>query len=375
MLPRLDDRHPAPDGILLAGKRGAPGRAVRRHRVMADALVADRVQPGPKQAHPAGVYAAGPVTRDDIDGPGDVIPGQSMNDRLFYRPPALMPFAGAPVQDGHEVGLGRELAQQHLAEQLVVTKPLPVVVQGYQKQVLALENVDYLCRVGRADHRVAQRWREPVQDGGPAQEIPDLAGLAAEDLLSQEIAHEAVITGELPDEGARARVTAKRERGKVYPGRPPLGPLDKVSQIGWVELHGRDAAHERGRLRRHEAQLGYPDLEQIADRPQPPERQRWIYPGDQDDLSHGRKVQQEELQLVMAVAVADQVIVIKHQGHRRSELGELVDQGRQHRSPQVWPLPLQLPQQVPDAELRASPLQRSHDVPAQPCGVVVTRVD
>ena len=284
---------------------------------MADALVADRGQPGPKQARPAGVYAAGPVTHDDIDGPGEVIPGQSMNDRLFYRSPPLMPFTGAPVQDGHEVGLGRrELAQQHLAEQLVVTKPLPVVVQGYEEQVLALEDVEYLRRVGRANHRVAQRWREPVEDGGPVQEMPDLAGLAAEHLLGQEITHEAVITGELPDDGARAGVTAKRERGEVYPGRPPLGPLDEVSQIGFVELHGGYRAHERGRLRRREAQLGDPDLEQIADRPQPPERQRRIHPGDEDDLSRRRKMQQDELQLVVALRIADQVVVIQHQGHR-----------------------------------------------------------
>ena len=116
-------------------------------------------------------------------------------------------------------------------------------------------------------------------------------------------------------------MTAKRERGEVDPGRPPLGPLNEVSQIGFVELHGGDRAHERGRLRRHEAQLWYPDLEQIADRPQPPERQRRVYPGDQDDLGHRRKMQQDELQLVVAVAIADHVVVVEHQGHRRSELG------------------------------------------------------
>ena len=116
-------------------------------------------------------------------------------------------------------------------------------------------------------------------------------------------------------------MTAKRERGEVYPGRPPLGPLDEVSQIGFVELHGGDRAHEHVRLGRHEAQFGHPDLEQIADRPQPPERQGRIHPGDEDDLGHPRKMQQDELQLVVAVAIADHVVVIEHQGHRCSELG------------------------------------------------------
>ena len=196
-----------------------------RHGATADVIIADRVQPRPERVHPAGVYAAGPVTRDDLDGAGDVVPGQSVSDRFLHRSPPLVPFARAPVQDGHDAGLGlHEPAQQHLAEQLVIPEPLPVVVQGYEKQVLTLEDVDYLRRVGRADNRVAQRWREPVENRGPAQETPDFAGLAAEHLLGQEVTHEAVIPGELPDEGARAGVTAKRERGEVYPGRPSLGP-------------------------------------------------------------------------------------------------------------------------------------------------------
>ena len=218
---------------------------------------------------------------------------------------------------------------------MVVSEPLPVVVQGYEKQVLTLEDVNYLRRVGRADHRVAQRWREPVENGGPAQETPDFAGLAAEHLLGQEVAHEAVISGELPDKGVRVGVTAKRERGEVYPGRPPLGPLQEVSQIGFVELHGGDRAHERRRLGRREAQFRHADLEQIADRPQPPERQRRIHPGDEDDLSHLRKMRQDKIQLVLAGAIADQVVVIEHQGNRRGKLSQLVDQGRQQRSSQV----------------------------------------
>ena len=88
-----------------------------RHGATADVIIANRVQPRPERAHPAGVYAAGPVTRDDIDGSGDVVPGQGMSNRLLYRSPPLVPFTCAPVQDGHDAGLGlHEPAKEHLTE-------------------------------------------------------------------------------------------------------------------------------------------------------------------------------------------------------------------------------------------------------------------
>ena len=59
---------------------------------------------------------------------------------------------------------------------MVIAVPLPVVVKRHEEQVLAFEHVDDLRSVGRADDGVAQRGAEPAQNGGPRQELPDLAG-------------------------------------------------------------------------------------------------------------------------------------------------------------------------------------------------------
>ena len=81
-------------------------------------------------------------------GPVEVPRGQRVPDRLLGQIVALVPLAGALVQQRHLVRLLAEQARpQHVGEQVVVAVPLPPVVQGDEEEVGALEGDEHLgCR-------------------------------------------------------------------------------------------------------------------------------------------------------------------------------------------------------------------------------------
>ena len=63
-----------------------------------------------------------------------------MPDRLLGQVVALVPLAGALVQQRNQVRLlGEQARPQHVGEQVVVAVPLPPVVQGDEEQVGALQ--------------------------------------------------------------------------------------------------------------------------------------------------------------------------------------------------------------------------------------------
>src|SRR5580704_18716393 len=125
------------------------------------------------------------------------------------------------MQGRHDGGLGPgELAAKYLREQMVVAVPQPFVVQWHNEKVVMFDDINDLRRVGRPGDGVAQRCTEPVQNGGPGQELPDLGGLAAEHFFRQEVDNEAVVAGELADERTRRGVTVKRKRREVDTGGP-----------------------------------------------------------------------------------------------------------------------------------------------------------
>src|SRR6202011_4022661 len=96
---------------------------------------------------------------------------------------------------------------------------------------------------------VAERRTEPVENGRPREELPDVARLAAEHLLGEEVDDEPVVASELADEGARRGVTAQRERREVQSGRPSFGAFEENRQVGLAELNAGDRVHKRRRVR------------------------------------------------------------------------------------------------------------------------------
>ena len=63
-----------------------------------------------------------------------------MSDCVFKVAVLLIPLAGQTVQNGRRLGaLGQESGAQDVREEMVVTEPLPVIVQRYDKEVGSLQ--------------------------------------------------------------------------------------------------------------------------------------------------------------------------------------------------------------------------------------------
>ena len=84
---------------------------------------------------------------------------------------------------------------------MVIAVPLAVVVKRHDEEVLALEGVNDLSRVSGPGNCVAERRAEPVENGRPREELPDVARLSAEHFLGEKVDDEPVVASELADEG------------------------------------------------------------------------------------------------------------------------------------------------------------------------------
>ncbi len=142
-----------------------------------------------------------PPSLDEALGPLDVIAGGCMLEGLDVEAVGLEPLAGPEVVLVLAPGRDRDLLAplpQQVGEQAVVAVPAPLVVQGDDEQVGALEMLERLLAGGRGveQHGIAQRAAEAIEDGRPQQEGLDGLGLPLEDLLDQVVEHEAVTAGE-----------------------------------------------------------------------------------------------------------------------------------------------------------------------------------
>ena len=145
---------------------------------------------------------------------------------------ALVPPAGALVQQRHQVGLlGEQARPQHVGEQVVVAVPLPPVVQrrrgtGWR----APGSVSMRLPSSRPVTRVAQRPGEPVEHrGAAAGSRAPASGWWAQHLLDEVVDDVPVVAGEPGDEAADVR-RAPAARGRRAAARrssprcAPRGP-------------------------------------------------------------------------------------------------------------------------------------------------------
>ena len=133
--------------------------------------------------------------------------------------------------------------------------------------------------------------------------------------------------------------------------------------------------HERRRLGGREPQFGHPDLDHLTGRAQPRQRQRRIGSRDEHDLGGWREMQQQESGLFVAAGFLDHLIVVKDENNWCLRCGQLVDQERYHRARDVRDRDPKRPEDLIDVEARAGSLQRVHDMPPQPAGVIVAAIE
>ena len=169
----------------------------------------------------------------------------------------------------------------------MVAVPLPPPVQRHQQHVRPGQLGQGGGGSGQVQRRLAQRSGHPVQDCGPGQELPLLAGDPRQQLRLHVLAHEPVGAAE-GDRRVRQRAAFPQgQRRQVQPGRPPLGALVQGGQVFLAQRHLR-GAQQHGRLLASQRQVRRADLGDPAFRAQPRDPCRRGIPPSEHQAATGR---------------------------------------------------------------------------------------
>ena len=267
---------------------------------------------------PAVVEAQG----EPVDQPGDggrLARGLAVEDRLLQQVVGHAPGHRAGVERGHGLGLAPlELASQELAEQVVVAVPLASPIERHDEAVRAHERLERRCGLRGLERRVAEAAAHPLEHRRVREE-PGL-GLRqpGQDLEAEVLRHQPVVAGEHHGRRRVRRPGLQRERGEIETGRPALGLLGQVGDLGRVERDAR-AAQQRGRLLLVEPEIGHADLVQPPLRPPAGEGQARLLPARGGDQRPRRNVLAQRGEHVEAGGVRDRVQVVEHEHQRTLE--------------------------------------------------------
>ena len=128
---------------------------------------------------------------------------------------------------------------------------------------------------------------------------------------------------------------AQRQRRQHHRGSPPLRPLPQSLGRLLRQVQSSARGHITGLLRVQREELS-PDLDQIATRPEAPQRHPWVTAGDQHQLRAGSNLVDEKPENRAALLSRYDVHVVQYQHERvtpaelagQERKGDLIDPGR-----------------------------------------------
>ncbi len=192
-----------------------------------------------------------------------------------------------------------ELAEQHLAKEVVIAIRVARPVEWDDEEVHVVEGLEHPGRPAPFQHRVAKRTVHRVEDGRSHQKRA-LVLVQARKALGPEV------IGEIPVVARKAGVSPvpNRERGQIKARRPPFGAIEQVGNLVVAELDPR-SSQQGVRLAAAESDQVGPDLEQTPlrtdrgdrkpERAAPRERKRGmrrnVLREDAEDLGRRRRGQ------------------------------------------------------------------------------------
>ena len=220
-----------------------------------------------------------------------------------------------------------ELRSEEIAEQVVVAVPPAAIVERDDERIRAREGLERIGRVVRAEHRVAQGWRHPVEDRRAEQERLELARLALQYLFQEVVGDLLLSAGQTGSPRGGIVAVSQRERCQRDRRSPPLRPL--AQSLGRLLRQLQTTEGGNGsRLLRVQGEERGPDLDQIATCTEAAEPQSRIATRDQHQLRAGWHLLGEEPENRAAPLGRDEVNVVQHQ-HERVTLAEVGSQERQ----------------------------------------------
>ena len=148
-------------------------------------------------------------------------------DGIGDQPAIAVPGARPSVKDGNPIGMAaRELAAEHLSEQVVVAVPRPRVVKRHEEHVRTRDLLERAPSRPVGD-RLAQRAAQPIDNRGVQQELAGLVAELVEHHLAEVVDNMTVVTGEPLDVGVGTAASAQPQRREIQTSGPPLGARSK----------------------------------------------------------------------------------------------------------------------------------------------------
>ncbi len=195
--PLLRIPQPGLGGLEITSIQQRPGIRNIEHGPVANQRVGQRPRPAkPRDGLETPVHCR-PDLFDQARRAREIRGGQRMVNRLGRQTIGGAPGARPLMQD-RNVGwlLLEHMSSQHVGKELVVAKPVALVVERDEKQVGALQGIQQHHAIALAGDGITQRAAQPIKDGCLEQEAAHPFGLTLEHLFDQIIHDVAVVAGE-----------------------------------------------------------------------------------------------------------------------------------------------------------------------------------
>src|SRR5579859_855897 len=153
---------------------------------------------------------------------------------------------------------------QHLREQVVIAVPLPLIVQGEQKEIGLFQPLEHHLPLRLACHRLTERPTEMLQNGSLEQEALHVRRLARQYLLGQVVNDETVRTCERLHKMRYVLTALQRERSQLEASNPAFGACFKRHYVLSRKLDSARLRKEGGGFLLREAQVSCANLDQLT---------------------------------------------------------------------------------------------------------------
>ena len=247
------------------------------------------------------------------------------------------PVGGPGEHAGALVGVGRQAAQQHVAEQPVAAVPLPVRVERRHEQVGAVQRVEDGGRSGAVQGGVAQRPGQPLEHGGPDEQVAVVRGEPVDDLEGQVVEDVPVAAVEPGRRLGRPLRVADRQRRELQSGGPALGALgstaasDASTGVSPTAVSSAAASSTRKPRSAARSSVSSPRARRRASGSGGSDAARDHHP------QRGRQVGEEELDALVDGRRSDEVEVVEDEHVLGVDGRELVEQRRQREVDRLEP--------------------------------------
>src|SRR6266540_5066880 len=112
------------------------------HGPAVDQLVGQRLEPAKHRGFLSTPAHGWHGQLDQVRRPLEILSGQRVADRIGRRTVMLVPLTRAPMQSGYLLGLLRpQMRSENVRKEMVIAKPVAVIVQRNDKEVAALERL------------------------------------------------------------------------------------------------------------------------------------------------------------------------------------------------------------------------------------------